>query len=231
MSKQLLINELLFIMSLILDSDPIGPVLEIQTSVDRALEIVSVLEFLPGSVDLGDSDPRARAVRTVYEEMNIFTLDGEKDERIPVDGIHEMCRNPVFRVPANQRKGYIVSAVIDRLDASLKRNHMKDLGEHFETSIAELVGENKTRRAKIFILSNRYATLGEQYPAVDLGTRAGCFLKWIRDSMKEILASMKLGEVLVVAVISWYRECLERYTVTKGAGVYDLSGWAECLEM
>lgn len=218
-------------MNSILDSDPIGPVLDIHTSVDRALEIVSALEFLPGSVDLGDSDPRAQAGRTVYEEMNIFTLDGEKDERIPVDRIHEMCRNPVFRIPVNQRKGYMVSAVIDRLDASLKRNHMKDLGEHFETSIAELVGENKTRQAKILVLSNRYATLGEQYPSVDLGTRAGCFLKWIRDSMKEILALMKLGEVLVVAAISWYRECLERYTVTKGAGVYDLSGWAECLEM
>lgn len=231
MTKQVLINELLFLMTSVLDTDPVGPVLDIHASMDRALEIVTALEFLPGPVDLGESDPRAEAERTIYEEMNIFTLDREKDERIPVDRIHEISKNLVFRIPKNQRKEYMVSAVIDRLDASLKRNHMKDLGEHFETSMAELVGENQTRRAKILMLSNRYATLGEEYPAVDLGTRAGCFLKWTRDSMKEILALMILGEVLVVAAISWYRGCIERYTVTKDAGVYDLSAWADCFEM
>lgn len=209
-------------MNSLFDSDPTSPTLDAPLSVARALEIVKTIEFMPGIADLGDFDPKAEAIRTTYEEMNIFSLDGEKDERIPIDKIHETCRNPIVRIPTSQRNSYVVAVVIDRLEASLKRNNMKDLGEHFETSIAELVGENETRRNKHLVLLSRYAALGERYPTADLDTPSGCFLKWIRDSLKEILGLTVLGDLLAVAVIGWYRECLERYRITRDAGVYDL---------
>lgn len=220
--KQLLVNELIFLMNSLFNSDPICPVLDSHLSVERALEIIKIIEFMPGIADLGDFDPKAEAIRTTYEEMNIFSLDGEKDERIPIDKIHETCRNPIVRIPTSQRNSYVVAVVIDRLEASLKRNDMKDLGEHFETSIAELLGENETRGQKLLVLSNRYTALGERYPAMDLDTPSGCFLKWVRDSLKEILALTVLGDLLVEAVIGWYRQCLERYIITRDAGVYDL---------
>lgn len=209
-------------MNCFFDSDPTSQALDIYSSVERALVIVDALSMMPGVADLGDYDPKAEAIRNVYGEMNIFSLDGEKDERIPIDKIHEMCRNPILRMPTGQRDSYMVAVVIDRLEGSLKRHNMKDLGEHFETSIAELVGENTTREMKIAMLSGRYAALGERYPAMDLNSPAGCFLKWVRDSVKEILTLTLLGELVVVAVIGWYRECLRKYIITKDAGVYDL---------
>lgn len=220
--KQLLVNELIFLMNCLFNYDPIAPVLDSNRAVERALEILKIIEFMPGTADLGSFDPRAEAIRTTYEELNIFSLDGEKDQRIPVDKIHEICKNPILRIPTIQRNSYVVAVVKNRLEDSLGRNDMKDLGEHFETSIAELVGENQTRRQKLLVMLDRYAGLGLRYPAMDLDTPAGCLLKWIRNSLKEIIALTALGDLLVVGVIDWYRDCLERYIITRDAGIYDL---------
>lgn len=220
--KQLLVNELIFLMNCLFNYDPIGPVLDSNRAVERALEILKIIEFMPGTADLGNFDPRAEAIRITYEEMNIFSLDGEKDERIPIDKIHEICKNPILRIPMIQRNNYVIGMTRNRLGDSLKRNDMKDLGEHFETSIAELVGENQTRRHKLLVMLDRYAGMDERFPAMDLDTPAGCLLRWIRNSLKEIIALTTLGDLLVVAVTDWYRECLERYLITRDAEIYDL---------
>lgn len=214
-------------MNCLFGSDTTSRTLDVYSTMERALKIVDAIEIMPGVADLGDFDPKEEAIRKVYGEMNIFSLDGEKDVRIPIDKIHEMCRNPILRTPTSQWDSYVVAVVINRLESSLKRHHMKDLGEHFETSIAELVGEGMTRGRKIVILSGRYAALRERYPAIDLNSPAGCFLKWVGDSVKEILAITLLGERVVIAVISWYKECLRRYKITKDAGVYDLGSGLE----
>lgn len=210
-------------MSSLFDTNPDGSARDTNHSVARALEIVTDLPSMDGFVDRGDFDPKREAERGVYEEMNIFTLDGEKDERIPVDKIYETCSNPIVRVPTKERSAYVITVVLARLDDSLNRNNMKDLGEHFETSISELEGENQTRKIKIEVLKSRYTGLGRIYQDMDLSTPEGCFLKWVKDSFKEILSLLELGSDLAVATISWYRGCLERYTTTKNAGIYDLS--------
>lgn len=222
--KQSQVNSLNEMLTAFLRYDP-EVVPDYKEDIMNIAKLAAAIEAMPGFVDVGEFDPKAQAMDRAFEEINIFwRYDMGSDIRIPVKLIYEGCRNPFMRIPMNERRQYMVKVVLTRLSVTLTLNSLKDLGNYLEQSIDELKGEREARRDNIEALEIRHAFVDVVENFHDLTVREKHYVKVLKNTLKDILSILVVGNDISDACIAWYTDCIEKYSITKRSGLYDLGG-------
>lgn len=211
-------------MEIILDArlgEPDG----IMQAIETAITLLTSIQSIEGIVDCGDYEPATEAIRLAYDEMNFFRLDGEAKPRIYVDHLLEGYQSKLIKNPPNGQRAYLVSATLARMDESLQNIPVIEFGNHIQAQMQLTKVEDLARKDKSRILRARYDELHNRYGremAMGGDTPRISFLKWVNDSLEEVLWVLKVGSSIAEAVILWYGKCIEQYITLSDAGVFDL---------